>query len=450
MQYHHPTPRALIKPGMVISLGLALLVPAVSFAADLTAEQIVTKVSQTYSGLRSFRFVGQLEGRKPAGTDGKVPITSGPVGFFQARYETDLTVSTPGKIRLFESSQAGELRLVSNGLETWVYIPKLSEYLEADAAPLLQELWANPIGFICNDLAWYRSLSLGARRAKLRGEETLSLGEQKVRCYVVVVPIPAGSRTVWVDEQRFIVLRDEWTSPSGTGGPYGSRPLDMGAWTSGLTKADLGPISDDAFQFAVPTGVHRVDSFNAPAGTVQRVEEVSAALLIGSEMEQASSDTQLLFLRGEGLGVGTVYALPGSKAHDFTATSLGGESVRLDSLHGKVVVLNFWASWCKPCQEELAVIQKLHEELASKGVVFLGIDDESVEIVKSFVQAGGYTFPMLLDSKQTVHGLYGVRLAPTTVVIDRKGKITGHLVGAASEAQLRQALTAAGLDTTKP
>jgi peroxiredoxin len=113
-----------------------------------------------------------------------------------------------------------------------------------------------------------------------------------------------------------------------------------------------------------------------------------------------------------------------------------------------MVVLDFWASWCKPCQEELAAIQKLHDELAPKGVVFLGIDDESPETVKSFVKARGYSFPMLLDTQQAVDDLYGVRWVPTTVVIDRKGKIAARYVGAGGEAQLRRALKSAGLNTT--
>ena len=122
--------------------------------------------------------------------------------------------------------------------------------------------------------------------------------------------------------------------------------------------------------------------------------------------------------------------------------------MRLLGFHGKIVVLDFWASWCEPCQQELAAIEKLHEELASKGVVFLGIDDESWETVQNFVKAHGYTFPMLRDSKQTGHQLYGVRCVPTTVVIDRKGKIAAHYVGARGEAQLRRALKSAGLKTT--
>lgn len=409
-------------------LGLALLVPAVSFAADLTAEQILAKVSQTYRGLESFRFVERREGTVPR-TAGYLPETLvGPFGGYPVRYETDLAVSSPGKIRLLLSSQEGKILLVSSGRKTWAYIPNLNEYTEAGGAPLLQELWANPIDLISDELALYRNLTDEVKRAKLRGQETLSLRGRNVRCYVVDAP---PWQTFWVDERRFIVLR---SSSAATLLPNG------GSRTSRLTEADLGPIPNNAFQFDVPRGARRVGSFSTPGEPGQAREEVLAALLIGAE-------TMFPYV-GQPGSWGAV--LQGTKAHGFTLGSLGGESVRLDRLHGKIVVLDFWASWCQPCQEELAAMQKLHGELASKGVVFLGIDDEGSDIVQDFVKSHGYTFPMLLDSKETVHGDYGVRLAPTTVVIDRKGKIAAHYVGAGGEAQLRRALSAAGLDTTKP
>jgi peroxiredoxin/outer membrane lipoprotein-sorting protein len=420
-------------------LGLALVAPAVSFATDLTAEQIVAKVSQTYSALSSFRFVERQESREATDADPSVMYAvPDPFGNGPAQGETDLAVSTPGMIRLVVSSGEGGILLVSDGRKTWAYIPNLNEYTETDAAPLLQELWAHPVRLIGNDLARYRGLSREAGRAKLRGEETVSLGGQEVRCYVVGVPDRSGSRRLWVDEQRFIVLRDEWISTPGTGAdnanPYRSELLDAGVSTSRLTKADLGPISNDAFQFDVPSGARRVDSFSPPAGPLQRGEEVLLGRLMGSEMEHVVQ--------------GTEYVLQGSKARDFTVASLGGENVRLHGLHNKIVVLDFWASWCMPCQGELAAIQKLHDELASKGVVFLGIDEERSETVEDFVKAHGYTFPMLLDSKQTVHGLYGVRCVPRTVVINRKGKIAAEYIGAGGEEQLRRALKSAGLNTT--
>ncbi len=129
MQYQNRTPRTLMKRVSVILLGLALVVPAVAFAADLTAEQILAKVSQTYGGLRSFRFEEQ-ESQPPFNISGILGPQDlpAPFGDRPARCETDLAVSTPGKIRLVVSSREAKILLVSDGRKTWEYIPDLNEY----------------------------------------------------------------------------------------------------------------------------------------------------------------------------------------------------------------------------------------------------------------------------------------------------------------------------------
>jgi peroxiredoxin len=323
--------------------------------------------------------------------------------------------------------------------------------METAGAPLLEELRTPPINLISDDLARNRSLTHEAERAKLRGEETLSPGGHNVRCYVVDVPPRAGgSHRLWVDEQRYIVLQDEWISPPGSQpdvvGPYRSYLVDSGDWISQLTEADLGPISNDVFQFVVPSGA--ADSFSVPSGFAQALETALACLLLGSTMEEYVQGPEWPLHVWDDPVLRTQYRLQGTKARDFTLGTLGGENVRLEASRGKIVVLDFWASWCEPCQGELAALQKLHDELGSQGVVFLGIDEESSQTIEDYVKAHGCTFPMLLDPEQTVHQLYGVRCVPTTVVIDRKGKIAAHYVGARGEAQLRRALKSAGLKTT--
>ncbi len=147
-----------MKTVMGLLLGLAALVPAVSFAGHATPEQILAKVSQAYCGLRPFHFVERQESREPTVGDSSVLYAlPGPFGSGPAECETDLAVSTPGKIRLVVSSGEGRTLLVSDGRTTWAYIPNLNEYMQTDAAPLLQDLWAQPITLISDDLARYRA-----------------------------------------------------------------------------------------------------------------------------------------------------------------------------------------------------------------------------------------------------------------------------------------------------
>src|SRR2546426_11182557 len=113
---------------------------------------------------------------------------------------------------------------------------------------------------------------------------------------------------------------------------------------------------------------------------------------------------------------------------------------------GKVVLLDFWATWCGPCREELTSIEKLNKDLKGKGLVILGINDEDTGTAKSFLKKNEYTLETLMDSKREVHRMYGVRAIPTVVVIDSRGVVAAHFVGTRSEEQLRAALQAAGLE----
>jgi thiol-disulfide isomerase/thioredoxin len=115
---------------------------------------------------------------------------------------------------------------------------------------------------------------------------------------------------------------------------------------------------------------------------------------------------------------------------DFTLDSISGGSLSLASFKGKLVFLNFWATWCGPCNIELPAIAALSERLKSKGLVVLAVDlREEREKVETFVKAKGVTFPVALDRNGRVGSLYGISGIPTTYVVDRTGKILGRKIG---------------------
>ena len=132
-------------------------------------------------------------------------------------------------------------------------------------------------------------------------------------------------------------------------------------------------------------------------------------------------------------------------APDFTLKDLDGNTVRLSDFLGKVVFLNFWATWCPPCRNEMPDIEKVHWKYKDRDVVVLGIDlRENASTVRPFVEDGGYTWTFLLDTTGEVGSMYSVSAIPTSYFVDRNGIIRavviGGMTGATMEAKLAQAM----------
>ncbi|MDR1238761.1 MAG: TlpA family protein disulfide reductase [Treponema sp.] len=117
-------------------------------------------------------------------------------------------------------------------------------------------------------------------------------------------------------------------------------------------------------------------------------------------------------------------------APDFTAARLDGSPARLSSLRGKVVFLNFWATWCPPCREEMPSMETLYQRFRGRDLEFLAMDiQEDKDEVAAFMKEQGLNFPAALDSTGRISNEYGIRGIPTTYIIDRDGNIIASVVG---------------------
>jgi peroxiredoxin/outer membrane lipoprotein-sorting protein len=125
--------------------------------------------------------------------------------------------------------------------------------------------------------------------------------------------------------------------------------------------------------------------------------------------------------------------LEGQPAPDFSLQSLDGKTYKLSDLKGKVVLIDFWATWCGPCKEELPFIEKLHKEFSGKGLVVLGINDEDKATIQQFVNQQKLTFTNLLDSGAAVARAYKVNAIPRVILIDKDGKIVKDITGYSPE-----------------
>ena len=123
----------------------------------------------------------------------------------------------------------------------------------------------------------------------------------------------------------------------------------------------------------------------------------------------------------------------GFLAPDFTLDTLDGEKITLSKLRGKIVVVNFWATWCLPCREETPALEKAYEQYNDSGMVILGVNltnQDSMSDIESFVQEFKLTYPILLDRDGSISNyLYQIRGLPTTFFVNREGIIRTVVVG---------------------
>jgi cytochrome c biogenesis protein CcmG/thiol:disulfide interchange protein DsbE len=121
-----------------------------------------------------------------------------------------------------------------------------------------------------------------------------------------------------------------------------------------------------------------------------------------------------------------------SGTQDFTLTSLDGETITLSYLKGKVILVDFWATWCPPCRNSIPHLTSLYEKYKDQGLVVLGISTEDQQTLLNFRNSFHVTYPLLLGTKDVAQA-YDVQAIPKTIFIDKKGKIRKTQIGFAPE-----------------
>jgi peroxiredoxin len=130
----------------------------------------------------------------------------------------------------------------------------------------------------------------------------------------------------------------------------------------------------------------------------------------------------------------------------FTLTALDGKQYTLAGLRGRIVLLNFWATWCPPCRKEMPDMEKLYRKFESRGLTVLAVSDEKRETVETFLAKTPYSFPVLLDDGRRVNQAFGVEGIPKSFIFDREGRLAALAIDMRTEKQFLELLKRAGLE----
>ena len=187
-----------------------------------------------------------------------------------------------------------------------------------------------------------------------------------------------------------------------------------------------------------------LSSFGGTGDSTASSESTSAVPPANSEASQTDSSAP-----ASSEAENSEEEIPEIPAPDFTLTDQNGEPHTLSDYKGQVVFLNFWATWCGPCKQEMPDIQAMYEEFNqnSDEVVILGVanpktddvpynQDGTIEEVTQFLSDNGYTYPVVMDTTGEIFAAYGVTAFPTTFMIDKEGNVFGYVTGTLTDSMM--------------
>jgi TonB family protein len=417
----------MFKMGMknVAAVTFILAVTAISGAAQdpnransqtaaPDAKAILKQVAETYKNLRTYHFEGRFTQEQVIESIGLKDEIKREELFMNAAIK-------PDRSRIESKNTHISVTSVSDGKTKWLYAPGPNEYTRTEEG-LVRQVTGSPVrnsapmahlANATNLLAGYSRVADRLGDAKIIGEETLEIGGRRSDCFVIEAYYFATStgrqsstltRKLWIDKSRNIVLREIQQTEARM--PWG-RTINT-KMTYIFTVARVGEsIPETLFTFVPPEGAKEV------AELISSPQPAAPPQPVATRRPAPPARVDLV----------------GRDAITFALQDLDGKQVDLQSLKGKVTLLDFWASWCGPCVRELPHIEKLHRDFKDRGLVVLGVNNEEADVARAFVKNKGYTFTSLVDEGREVAMKYGVSGIPHVFVIGREGKVKWHALG---------------------
>jgi len=394
-------------PALALLLLLTFAVPGSAAAAADDAGALVDSVAARYGRLARYHFEGQMSARAtgpnlPGGQALEMPF----------RY----AAVRPSRVHAEARNPMMPTLVVADGESLWVSAPALGQYTVQKAPSFAAGASLDPMTRSYDGaLSMAAGLAGGFASARSLGRDTVHTAAGPVTCRRIELTYAPDStrpgarvlpRVLWIDEPRALVLRDSSTN----------------------------------------------EIAHAQFGEVRQVQDLRVVL---AELDADPPKSLFAFTppadakRVRRLGPSQDPDDAGKPAADFSLAVLDGKGRResLAAHKGKVVVLDFWATWCGPCRRWMPIVAKLEKETEKKGVKFFAVNlREGPATVRKYVAEQKVAVPVLMDSDGKVAGAYGASSIPLTVIVGRDGKIVRSLLGVHPEEDLRDALREAGVD----
>ncbi len=393
--------KSAVIAAVLLSAGLA----AAQTPED--AEAILHRAAESYRAADAYFFIANESTVTAAGLQRKETSTT----VLAARDAEGRT-----RVEIDDGSNGGVA--VDDGAARWVYVPRLEKYVELPRQ--LPDSPDQPVPgldfavLVKRFVDRYSTLDQRVLNAKVIGTQTLGTQAGDVECDIVSAfysPPPGMregtiERQYWIAQDQHVVLKEH--SVAGMLQPNSENRVTVTQDVSFQEARIGGEIDARTFTFVPPPGARQVESFQEQS-------------LAGADQVDAQA--------------------PAFTLEDIRTA----EPIELVGLRGKVVLLDFWATWCGPCRYDMPYVQALYQEYKDRGLEVYGINSEVHTRAINYLTTAGLTFPTLHDAGMRVAMLYQVQALPAFVVIDRQGRISAYMVGTRTKAQLEKALFDAGL-----
>jgi peroxiredoxin len=411
----------LLACSALVLLVAAPSAPTLAGKKSDEARAILDRCEAFYAGLQSFRATMVVEMFLPQGMPAM--IANAP-----ERYE--LALARPLSLSVRSAGDQPGSSFIQNDEQAYGEVPMFKRYVLTEPIPFEQMIGAGGaealavpgsevlLGLAAGGGAGGKSIFAG--KAKRLGEATVD----GVDCHHLSLVGPDGRAELWIakGEQPWLVRRRTEApemppikAESDSGGMVMSFMPGFDIRFSGW-EADPDLAGD--FTIEPGEGFTRADTLYPPP------EEMGA--IFGGP-------------GGPG-GPGAGHSSIGKPAPEVTLQAEDAEPVALSSLKGKIVVLDFWATWCKPCVIELPLVDRVTDERADRGVVFYAVNTgESARVVKKFLRKSDLDLPLVLDGDGHIASLYGVGALPHLVVIDAEGVVRHVHLGSGPGSEKRLA-----------